>query len=178
MQAILESGAGGRRSYQQNPRPYQLVAQYPRIPFTSLPTLQAAVLDRSGGASNRRCIAGKSVHWVCPHPPLSRLAVLGPSCLHCNEGLEGGMGSKAWVPSPGPGLSPPPNPTHNGVAGIAEVRLGPYEVWKPQKVGVCAWERCPRNCDLSHVAQGTVKSRFGPTRAQNGVWVGKMAQYG
>ena len=40
------------------------------------------------------------------------------------------------------------------------VRLGNSEGWKPQKLGVCRWSRCPRNRILSHVAQDMAYSWF------------------
>ena len=39
---------------------------------------------------------------------------------------------------------------HNSGPGV---RLGHSEVREPQKMGVCIWEHCPRNCNLSHVDQ-------------------------
>ena len=58
----------------------------------------------------------------------------------------------------GPGCPPAPPSDHwyGGLGGS----LGDSEVWKPQKVGVCGWTRCPRNSDLSHVAQDTARSWF------------------
>ena len=38
--------------------------------------------------------------------------------------------------------------------------MGDPETWKPQKVGGCGWTRCPRNLDLSHVAQDIARSWF------------------
>ena len=40
------------------------------------------------------------------------------------------------------------------------VRLGDSQGWKPQKVGGCEWTRCPRNRNLSHVAQDTASAWF------------------
>ena len=42
-----------------------------------------------------------------------------------------------------------------------------FEGWKPQKVGVCGWTRCPRNLGLSHVAQYMASSRFWGLLTQN-----------
>ena len=58
----------------------------------------------------------------------------------------------------GPGCPPAPPSDHwyGGLGGL----LGDSETWKPQKVGGCGWTRCPRNSDLSHVAQDTARSWF------------------
>ena len=58
----------------------------------------------------------------------------------------------------GPGCPPAPPSDHwyGGLGGS----LGDSEVWKPQKVGGCGWTRCPRNSDLSHVAQDTARAWF------------------
>ena len=58
----------------------------------------------------------------------------------------------------GPGCPPAPPSDHwyRGLGGS----LGDSEAWKPQKVGGCGWTRCPRNSDLSHVAQDTALSWF------------------
>ena len=58
----------------------------------------------------------------------------------------------------GPGCPPDPPSDHwyGGLGGL----LGDSETWKPQKVGGCGWTRCPRNSDLSHVAQDTARSWF------------------
>ena len=40
------------------------------------------------------------------------------------------------------------------------ISLGDSEAWKPQKVGGCGWNRCPRNLVLSHVTQDTAPSWF------------------
>ena len=53
-------------------------------------------------------------------------------------------------------LAPPSDHWYGGLGGL----LGDSEAWKPQKVGVCGWTRCPRNSDLSNVAQDTVRSWF------------------
>ena len=52
--------------------------------------------------------------------------------------------------------APPSDHLYRGLGGS----LGDSEGWKPQKVGGCGWTRCPRNSDLSHVAQDTVRSWF------------------
>ena len=58
----------------------------------------------------------------------------------------------------GPGCPPAPPNDHwyGGLGGL----LGDSETWKPQKVGGCGWTRCPRNSDLSHVAEDTARSWF------------------
>ena len=58
----------------------------------------------------------------------------------------------------GPGCPPAPPSDHwyGGLGGL----LGDSETWKPQKVGARGWTRCPRNSDLSHVAQDTARSWF------------------
>ena len=53
-------------------------------------------------------------------------------------------------------LAPPSDHWYGGLGGS----LGDSAAWKPQKVGVCGWTRCPRNSDLSHVAQDTAYSWF------------------
>ena len=58
----------------------------------------------------------------------------------------------------GPGCPPAP-PSEHYYRGLG-VLLGDSEAWKPQKVGGCGWTRCPRNSDLSHVAQDTARSWF------------------
>ena len=68
-------------------------------------------------------------------------------------------------------VDPPLAPTVRGLAGSPaapsdhwygglRVSLGDSEAWKPQKVGGCGSTRCPRNSDLSHVAQDTARSWF------------------
>ena len=54
---------------------------------------------------------------------------------------------------------PPAPPSDHWYGGLG-VSLGESEAWKPQKVGGCGWNRCPRNSDLSHVAQDTTRSPF------------------
>ena len=66
-------------------------------------------------------------------PPLAP-AVCGPSCPP----------------------SPPSDHWYGGLGGS----LGDSEAWKPQNVGGCGWTRCPRNWDLSHVAQDTARAWF------------------
>ena len=44
--------------------------------------------------------------------------------------------------------------------------MGDSEAWKPQKVGGCRWNGCPRNSVLSHVAQDTARSWFWACLAQ------------
>ena len=58
----------------------------------------------------------------------------------------------------GPGCPPAPPSDHwyGGLGGS----LGDSEAWKPQKVGGSGWTRCPRNSDLSHVAQDTARAWF------------------
>ena len=58
----------------------------------------------------------------------------------------------------GPGCPPAPPSDHwyGGLGGS----LGDSAAWKPQKVGGCGWTRCPRNSDLSHVAQDTARAWF------------------
>ena len=58
----------------------------------------------------------------------------------------------------GPGCPPAPPSDHwyGGLGGS----LGDSESWKPPKVGGCVWTRCPRNSDLSHVAQDTARAWF------------------
>ena len=58
----------------------------------------------------------------------------------------------------GPGC-PPSAPSGHCYGGLG-VSLGDSEAWKPQKVGGCGWTRCPRNGDLSHVAQDTARAWF------------------
>ena len=58
----------------------------------------------------------------------------------------------------GPGCPPAP-PSDEWYGGL-RVSLGDFEAWKPQKLGGCGWIRCPRNSDLSHVAQDTSRSWF------------------
>ena len=58
----------------------------------------------------------------------------------------------------GPGCPPAPPSDHwyGGLGGL----LGDSETWKPQKVGGCMWTRCPRNSDLSHLAEDTACAWF------------------
>ena len=58
----------------------------------------------------------------------------------------------------GPGR-PLAAPSDHRCGGLG-VSLGNSEAWKPQKVGGCGWTRCPRNWDLSHVAQDTARAWF------------------
>ena len=58
----------------------------------------------------------------------------------------------------GPGCPPAP-PSDHWYGGLG-VSLGDSEGWRPQKVGDCGWTRCPRNSDLSHVAQDTARAWF------------------
>ena len=58
----------------------------------------------------------------------------------------------------GPGC--PPAVPSDHYYGCLGVRLGDSKGWKPQKVGVCGWTRCPRNRILSHVAQDTARDWF------------------
>ena len=58
----------------------------------------------------------------------------------------------------GPGC--PPAPPSGHWYGCLGVSLGNFETWKPQQVGGCGWTRCPRNSELSHVAQDTARSWF------------------
>ena len=60
------------------------------------------------------------------------------------------------VRGPGCPMAPPSDQWHGGLG----ILLGGPEVWKPQKVRVCAWTRCPRNLVLSHIAQDTAYSWF------------------
>ena len=64
----------------------------------------------------------------------------------------------------GPGCPPAP-PSDHWFGGLG-VSLGDFEAWKPQKVGGCGWNRCPRNLVLSHVAQDTARSWFWPCWTQ------------
>ena len=58
----------------------------------------------------------------------------------------------------GPGCPPAP-PSNHWYGGLG-VSLGDFEAWKPQKVGGCGWNRCPRNRIWSHVAQDTARAWF------------------
>ena len=58
----------------------------------------------------------------------------------------------------GPGC-PPAAPSDHWYGGL-RVSLGHSQAWKPQNVGGCEWTRCPRNSDLSHVAQDTARAWF------------------
>ena len=53
-------------------------------------------------------------------------------------------------------VAPPSDHWYGGLGGS----LGVSAAWKQQKVGVCGWTRCPRNSDLSHVAQDAACSWF------------------
>ena len=54
---------------------------------------------------------------------------------------------------------PPAAPSDHWYGGLG-VLLDVSEACKPQKVGGCGWTRCPRNWDLSHIAQDTARSWF------------------
>ena len=43
---------------------------------------------------------------------------------------------------------------------VVGISLGDSEAWKPQKMGGCGWNTCPRNLVLSHVTQDTAPSWF------------------
>ena len=58
----------------------------------------------------------------------------------------------------GPGC-PPAVPSDHWYGGLG-VLLGDSEAWKPQKLGGCGWNRCPRNRILSHVAQDMARAWF------------------
>ena len=53
-------------------------------------------------------------------------------------------------------LAPPSDHWYGGLG----ISLGDSEACKPQKVGGCGWNRCPRNSVLSHIAQDTTCSWF------------------
>ena len=80
------------------------------------------------------------------------------------------------VRGPGCPMAPPSDQWHGGLG----ILLGGPEVWKPQKVGVCAWTRCPRNLVLSHVAQDTAYSWFWgcstPTARNFGPFLGHIVE--
>ena len=79
--------------------------------------------------------------------------------------------------APGTPVEPPLAPTVHGLCcppatrsdhryeGVG-VSLCDSEAWKPQKVGGCGWNRCPRNSVLSHVARDTARSLFWPCWTQ------------
>ena len=52
--------------------------------------------------------------------------------------------------------APPSDHWYEGLGGS----LGDFEGWKSQKMGGCGWTRCPRNSDLTHVAQHTARAWF------------------
>ena len=58
------------------------------------------------------------------------------------------------------GLGCPPAPPSDHWYGGLDVSLGDSEPSKPQRVGVCGWNRCPLNSVLIHVAQDTARSWF------------------
>ena len=58
------------------------------------------------------------------------------------------------------GLACPPAPPSDPCYGNLRVSWGNCDAWKPQKVGGCGWTRCPRNSDLSHIAQDTARAWF------------------
>ena len=60
------------------------------------------------------------------------------------------------VRRPGCPLAPQSDHWYRGLGGS----LGDSEAWKPQKVGGFGWTRCPRNSDLSHIAQDTARAWF------------------
>ena len=94
--------------------------------------------------------------------------------------IPNGLGTtleKMIVFAPGSLVDPPLAPTVRGpgcpaappsdhLFGGLGVSLGDSEAWKPQKVGDCRWNRCPRNLVLSHVAQDTARSWFWPCWTQ------------
>ena len=61
--------------------------------------------------------------------------------------------------------------------GCRGVRCGDSEGWKPQKVGGCGWTRCPRNRNLSHVAQDTARASFRGVGAHYAVFVGFLVPF-
>ena len=64
-----------------------------------------------------------------------------------------------WPPTVrGPGYPPAP-PSDHLYRGLC-ISLGESEAWKLPKVGGCVLTRCPRNSDLSHVAQDAARSWF------------------
>ena len=60
---------------------------------------------------------------------------------------------------------PPAPPSDHWYRGLG-VSLGDSEAWKPQKVGGCGWNRCPRYWLLTHLAQDTARSSFWACLAQ------------
>ena len=60
---------------------------------------------------------------------------------------------------------PPAPPSYHLYRGLG-VSLGDSEASKPQKVGGCGWERCPRNSLLTHLAKDTPRSSFWACLAQ------------
>ena len=68
----------------------------------------------------------------------------------------------------GPGC--PPAVLGDRWYGGLRVSLGDSEAWKSEKVGGCGWTRCPRNSDLSHVAQHTARSWFRGAGAHSAVF--------
>ena len=98
------------------------------------------------------------------------------TCLSIPSGL-GTTLKKIIFFAPGTPVDPPLAPTVRGLCcppaapsdhwyGGLRVSLGDSEAWRPQKVGGCGWNRCPRNSFLSHVAQDTARSWFLPCRTQ------------
>ena len=92
------------------------------------------------------------------------------TCLSIPSGL-GTTLEKMIFFAPGTLVDPPFAPAVRGLGcplaqpsdhwyGGLGSSLGDSEAWKPQKVGGCGWTRCPRNSDLSHVAQDTARSWF------------------
>ena len=106
-----------------------------------------------------------------PGPPLPSPPPPPPPVEVGRRPLGGGGG----VASKSEGMAPPVTPVDPPLAPTVRglrcppaaqsdhwyecvgVSLGDFEAWKPQKVGGCGWNRCPRNLVLSHVAQDTAQ---------------------
>ena len=92
------------------------------------------------------------------------------ACLSIPSGLGTTLEKNIFFTLGGPGgptVGPnraragcPPAPPSDHLYGGPRGSLGDSDAWKQQKVGFCRWTRCPRNSDLSHVAQDTARAWF------------------
>ena len=102
------------------------------------------------------------------------------TCLSIPSGL-GTTLKKIFLFAPGTPVDPPLAPTVRGPGcppappsdrwyGGLGGSLGASEAWKPQKMGVRGWTRCPRNQILSHIAQDTARPWFRGVGALRRFW--------
>ena len=111
-----------------------------------------------------------SRHFGIFHGTKRVMAQNGPKILvRGPQWSRNNFGKNPFCSAPGTLVDPPLAPTvrrpgcphaspSDHLCGGLGVSLRDSEAWKPQKVGGCGWTRCPRNSNLSHIAQDTARS--------------------